>query len=117
MIILWILLGLVFGSLLVFVANSQPVKARDEFLGKALVVAALIYVAFALVEASLTWFLIELVGLAYCSFFYVLGRRGRGVLIGLGWLAHPAWDVGLHHFGTGSSVAPEWYVFMCLSLT
>ena len=81
---LWLLLGLILGAAFVAVARS---RGRDEtrVVALGLVVAATVYVGFAVAGA------------------------------GAGWTLHAGWDVGLHLVGGGAAFAPEGYVVLCLA--
>lgn len=80
-----------------------------------LLVAALLYVAFALIEGETVWLLVEAVGVAAYGSLAWLGLRRSALWLAAGWALHPAWDVGLHLVGEGAAVAPEWYATACIS--
>jgi hypothetical protein len=81
----------------------------------ALVVAALIYVAFAaLGVAGARWLLLEGTGVAVFGAAAFLGVRRWPAVLALGWVAHVAWDVGLHLDGVGASFTPWWYPWLCV---
>ena len=52
--------------------------------------------------------------LVYGSFYVLTGGRSL-VWIGVGWLLHPVWDVGLHLYGPAEHVSPTWYAWACAS--
>jgi hypothetical protein len=115
LIFIWLLLGLVAGSLFVRYVHVHPAR-RKFILGLGLVVAALIYVVFALWSNALSlWLLIELAGVALYGTAGLLGMRGSIWWLAAGWALHPVWDVVLHSLGAGSVFAPQWYVFACVS--
>jgi hypothetical protein len=75
-----------------------------------LVLAAAIYVAFALREAG--WMRLELAGLVgYTALAWYGVRRPR--LLALGWLLHAGWDAVLHA-GAPETLVPGWYRWACL---
>ena len=95
--------------LLVRLSRSYTREKRSYAIG--LVVAALIYVGFALFSDSLRWILIELAGVAMCAIFVWLGLRKSGWFLAVGWALHPLWDAGLHY---STQVVPHWYIGACI---
>lgn len=86
-------------------------QKAERWYAAALVIAALIYVAFALAwDASAIW--LELGGVVLYTAFAILGLRYSPWFLALGWLAHVGWDVGLH--GTHTAYVPSWYPLACL---
>lgn len=123
MTIVGLLLGAV-GAIAFLVATKVKPDAETRVLAIGLVVAAWIYVGFALVAgASLEWVALEIFGVAIYSLFAGLGVRYSSGWLLVGWLAHPLWDLGLHSVGNtvgntvGSSttIAPAWYPPLCVS--
>jgi hypothetical protein len=108
-----ILLGVVLGSLFVLVARRGRRSAEVRLLALGLVVAALIYVALALPGADPRWLALEVAGLAVFGGLAWLGVRVSLWWLALGWVAHVAWDVGLHLERTQAIVAP-WYPLLCV---
>jgi len=78
-------------------------------------VAALIYVGFALVWGDAQWLAIEIAGVAASGMLLVAAGRAGFVLVALGWLLHPAWDLGLHLYGPGEHIVPQWYAVACVA--
>lgn len=115
MLILWLLLGLVLGALFVVAARRQGGQKERVILAVGLLVAALIYVGFALVWGNLQWIAIEVGGLLLYACFVLLAQRHHVIWLAIGWAAHPIWDIGFHLLGAGHTVAPMWYVLACLS--
>lgn len=115
-VIFWLAVGIVSSAVLLKCVHHMPSEWRLRILGYALIIAALIYVLFAILASDLTWVGIESIGVLLYGAFYVLSRNRSSHLLAVGWLLHPVWDVGLHLFGSGTSVAPEWYVTLCISL-
>jgi hypothetical protein len=79
-----------------------------------LVVAALIYIGFALIGgAGLRWTAVEIAGVLAFAPVTWLARRTPLWLIA-GWVAHVGWDVGLHLQTSALSFVPWWYPFTCV---
>ena len=111
----WLLLGLILGTALIYLARHRGVQREQRLLANALIVAAIIYVGFALVWGDSSWLLIELAGVPAYGLFYWLAYRQSFYWLALGWSAHPAWDIFLHLTGPGHDVAPAWYATACIS--
>lgn len=80
---------------------------------RALFVAATIYVGFAVVgHASPHWILVEVGGLVLFAVLAVLGLRFSPWMLAAAWLAHIAWDTGLH--GQDTVFVPLWYPRACI---
>lgn len=80
---------------------------------RALFVAAAIYVGFALVgHASPHWIFVEVGGLVLFAVLAVLGLRYSPWVLAAAWLAHIAWDTGLHLQDT--VFVPLWYPRACV---
>lgn len=92
---------------------SDPVRLELLLWAVSLVLAALVYVAFALREGGRGWMSTELVGLAVYSAFAIVGARGRPRLVALGWALHAAWDVVVHA-DAPEGLVPGWYRWACL---
>ncbi len=109
---IWLAAGLVLGA--AFIALARRLDERRVF-AIGLVVAAAIYVGFALAGgAPWRWIGVEAIGVAVYGLLAWLGlRRARGWLA-LGWAAHVVWDVALHLTGAGRHFAPPWYATVCI---
>lgn len=112
---IWLLIGLLIAMPFLLVARSRGPHREPTILAMGLIGAAIIYIGFALVWGDATWIAIEVAGLLIYGFFVLLARRYAIFWLAVGWAAHPLWDLGLHWFSPGHLVAPEWYVFACLS--
>jgi len=112
---LWLCLGVVLAMPLLVLAERVKLNIMTHLMGLSLVIAAIIYIGFALVWGDTLWLLIEFFGVGAYGVFYLLAVRFSAIWISVGWLAHPMWDVVLHLNGPGSHVAPEWYAVACLS--
>lgn len=113
--ILWLLIGAILTVPFLWYVNNLQVRRAQLALGNGLVVAAFIYVLFALVWGESQWVFIELAGIPLYGLFYWLSLRSSIVWLAAGWLLHPAWDVVLHLVGPGNHIAPAWYVVACIS--
>lgn len=108
---LWLLLGAVLGA--AFVRLGRGLRGRRARLWWAggLVIAAFVYVVFALAQGDLGSASVEWLGVAVFGGAAALGVRGHTGWLAAGWLLHPLWDAGLHP----PLAAPAWYVWACLS--
>jgi len=92
--------------------------AFKKFFARTLVLAALIYVGFSLAglisgSASFNWLLVELLGVAIYFSFASLGLKKSVAFLGVGWILHIAWDVGLH-FSESVMFVPGFYPGICI---
>ena len=115
MVIPSLLLGLGGGCAFLWLGKCSLVPEQRVW-AVGLVVAAMIYVGFAIAaQASAHWLLIECLGLLVYGSLAILGlRRGVGWLA-VGWLLHPLWDLALHFWQAGAEFTPGWYALACLS--
>ena len=111
----WIALGALLAAGAIY-SNGRMFRGQPRKIlrlnGMALVGAALIYVAFVLVDGSYAYLPLELAGLAIYSAMALGGQRWPAML-GWGWIAHSLWDVafdGGRHYG----YTPEIYPALCL---
>ena len=104
-----ILTGAVLGLLFALASHRRGDLTLFAF---GLVVAALVYVALVIRNGSSGWFALEAGGLLIFAAFAALGLRSPGWL-GAGWLAHVAWDIGLH-LDRAQSVVSPWYPLGCV---
>jgi hypothetical protein len=111
-----LLVGVVAAVGLVRFAHGLGAQRARRVYAVGLVVAALIYVGFAVVgRASARWLAAETIGLALYSAAAWAGLRHWPMLLALGWAAHVAWDVVLHLDGAGAAYTPSWYPWLCVS--
>lgn len=96
-------------------ARCRGAKRELRILSIALMIAAAIYPGFALIWGNAAWIAIEIAGVATFGLFVWLAMQYSPIWLAVGWGIHPAWDVGLHLFGLGYRIAPEWYVVACIS--
>ncbi|MBD2693988.1 DUF6010 family protein [Anabaena catenula] len=114
-ILVWILFGLVGAISFITLTRIQP-KQESQILAIGLVVAALIYIGFAIGGgANQLWIVIEVAGVGVYGLLAVLGLRYSNWWLMLGWMAHPLWDIGLHLVNQGAVFTPAWYVVVCVS--
>jgi hypothetical protein len=108
-----ILVGAVLGGAYTLVApRSRQVSTAGMF-AIALVVAALAYVALALIARDPRWLGVETAGAGLFGAVAWLGLRSSLWWLTFGWLAHVAWDVGLHLDRAQSIVGPD-YPLLCV---
>jgi len=112
---LWLILGLILGAILLAYARSYRARGERKILAIALVIAAIIYVIFAVIWGDVLWVIIELAGVPIYGVFAWAAIRYSAYWLALGWLLHPIWDVALHLSGPGNMVAPEWYTIGCIT--
>lgn len=111
-----LLAGFVLALVLVAWARRMSPARAIRVYATALVIAALIYVAFALAGgAGAKDLVVEGVGLLLYGGAAWIGLRYWPPAIALGWAAHVAWDVLLHLDGAGAIYTPEFYPWMCVS--
>ena len=115
-IVLPLFAGLVLALALVAWARRMSPARASRVYATGLLIAALIYVAFALAGGA------ESRGLAMEGFGVLLyggaawvGLKYWPPAIALGWAAHVAWDVLLHLDGSGAGYTPDFYPWMCVS--
>ena len=107
-----ILLGGFLASPLLLFARAR--RAERQIFSWGLLVAALIYVGFALAAGAGVGALVgELVGVALFGAVAWLGLRRSALWLAAGWAAHVGWDLLLHPL-TASGYAPDWYVRACI---
>jgi hypothetical protein len=108
-----VLAGAVLGGLFARFAHSRTGPGEVRLLAIGLVVAALIYVVFALPGANGRWLAIETLGVALFAGVAWLGLRVSLWWLALGWVAHVGWDVGLH-FDRTQPLVGAWYPLLCV---
>lgn len=113
--ITWLLIGALAVLPLLRFAERLPPNAMHKLLGRSLVIAAIIYIGFALIWGNISWVGVETAGVVIYSLFYWLSLRWSINWLAVGWLLHPVWDVVLHLLGPGYSVAPAGYAVACVS--
>ncbi len=111
--LIWIIIGAVLAIVWLMIIRRQTKANRN--IGIGLVIAALIYVGFALFgPAPSPWLFIEIIGVVIFAAFAWLGINRAAFWLAAGWAIHIAWDVGLHQIGTGQVFTPAWYPPLCI---
>ena len=113
--VLWLLLGAIGGSVFVRYAHSRGRENEMRILSMGLLIAAAIYIGFALLWGTFMWVSIETAGMLLYGIFVWLAYRTSYYWLAVGWALHPAWDVLLHLVGPGHAIAPTWYMVSCIS--
>jgi len=80
---------------------------------RGLVIAALIYVVFALVGQDFEWMKIEILGVLLYGTLAWFAAKKSVLFLSLGWGLHVCWDLFLHPNGHPGFV-PSWYPGLCL---
>lgn len=97
----------------VALAVPYVLYARRVHFAAGLVVAALIYVVFAIARGTTGSLLLELGGVVLFAAIAFLGMRYSVLWLAAGWALHVGWDLLLHPVDA-SSYAPWWYPALCL---
>lgn len=108
-----ILIGGGFGALMLWYLQRNYGRGWKKGAAQGLVIAAIIYVLFALRMPNLQWILIELGGVVLYGTFAFLAIKRAWYWLGIGWLLHVLWDTLLHANGYPGYV-PIWYTHICL---
>lgn len=106
-----LMLGAVLAFPYVAVAHAR-VRPRVLF-GVGLIVAALVYVVFALAAGDIAALMLEAGGVVIFAVFAAIGLRVSAYWLVAGWLGHVAWDVMLHPVAY-PGYAPAWYPPLCI---
>ena len=111
-----LLLGIALSLALVGLARRYPPVRERHVYAVGLVIAALLYVFFAMAGgANPKWLAFEALGVFLYLVVAWAGLRGRPWILALGWAAHVAWDVLFHLSGGGAEYTPRWYPWTCVS--
>ncbi len=109
-----IVVGALLSAIYVLGARALVPRAERRVLALGLVVSALIYVGFALAgRADGSTLFLEAGGVALFGLVAWLGVRSALWWLAAGWLAHVAWDVGLH-LDRSQTLVPAWYPLFCV---
>ena len=108
----WIAAGVVLATGLLRYAGSRDAGRRRRVLAAGLMVAAMVYVPFALAAGDMSQLVVELAGVAVFAVPAYLGIRGSSRVLAAGWAGHVLWDVGLHV--VGPAYGPDWYAALCI---
>jgi hypothetical protein len=96
-----------------YVLYAHRTRDRRRVFGIGLLIAAAIYIVFALSRGNLNALLVESIGVVLFGILAFLGVRYSAYFLALGWMAHIAWDLLLHPVNV-SSYAPWWYPVACI---
>lgn len=108
-------IGLLLGACFIRYAHMRR-RAANRVFAAGLVVAAIVYVPFAMrAPDAFLWLAIELAGIGLFGGLGLLGLRSSAWWLAAGWALHPVWDVALHYLGPGAAFAPDWYAIGCVS--
>jgi Family of unknown function (DUF6010) len=108
-----ILFGIALAIISILPARKFFPQLERPLWAAGLFVAALIYIGFLLLGASGHWLWIEPAGAVIYGTFALLGAKRFPMLVGIGWLLHGFWDVGLH-LGDNAHFVPYGYPGACL---
>lgn len=108
----YVVVGAVGGHVLAVVARRSPDRTGPYF-AHALVVAAFVYVAFAMASMESVWLAVEIAGLLIFLGFASLGLKRSLSWLWLGWALHIVWDAGIHVIAETAFV-PAWYPALCI---
>lgn len=113
--ILFLVGGIALAVVFARILRLPVVRDAGRRQAMALLVAALIYVAFAAVGGSAGGIAVEAGGAVAFGGVALLGYRRRSpALLALGWAIHPLWDVALHSSGAGLLYTPLGYPPLCI---
>ena len=110
---LHIIIGILCAAFLVGLSKKIYPRKIKRVWRDGLIIAALVYVGFALFAQNWEWLLIEIGGVLLYGTFAFLAKRFSVLFIGIGWGLHVLWDIFLHPNGHPGFV-PEWYPGVCL---
>jgi hypothetical protein len=100
-------------ALVLFARRGVPGREMLAY-GLGLGVTAVMYVIFSLAMGAPQDHLAhELVGTVLFGGAAVLGTWRWPVLLALGWVLHPVWDLAFH-FAGGPAYSPAWYALFCV---
>ncbi len=113
--VFWLVAGLLAGAWYIAFASKSHAGRERKAYSNGLLIAAAIYLVFALFPPDAVWLGIEALGVVAYGVFVWLGRRFSFYFVAAGWLLHPIWDVVLHLDGPGRHIVPGWYAIACVS--
>ena len=111
--LLEIIIGIVAAAFLLFLYRNLPTKKSISLWENGLIIAAIIYVVFAIIGRNWTWLPYEIMGVGIYGVAVLLSRKFSPVWLGIGWVLHVLWDLLLHPNGH-SGYVPDWYPGVCL---
>jgi len=108
-----IIIGVLLAFICIYLAQRFFPNKEHAFWRFGLVVAALIYVAFALIGRNHTYLPIEIGGVLLYGLFAFLSKKYSLYWLAIGWLFHIGWDMFLHT-GSNTSYVPLGYPESCI---
>ena len=111
--LLLVVLGVGSGLAGILLFKLQPARERQLY-AIGLIVAAIIYVGFAMYGDGPKWVGSELLGLVVYGAMAVAGWRGSMWWLALGWATHALWDIVVH--GAHTPFAPRPYAIWCAAV-
>jgi len=108
-----IIIGLLTAVILVLLCKKLYPQLMPIIWQRGLIVAALIYVVFAILGQDFEWMKIELLGVLLYGTLAWLAVKKSIIFLSLGWGLHIFWDLLLHSGGHPEFV-PAWYPGVCL---
>lgn len=108
-----IILGFIAAAICVFIVAKWKPNKDHAFWRSGLLIAALIYVVFALIGGRWDYVPIEIGGVILYGLFVWLSKKYALYWLAFGWTLHICWDVFLHS-GTETGFVPSWYPGICL---
>lgn len=111
--LLEIVIGLIIALTCIFIVQRIYPKKDHAFWRIGLIMAALVYVGFALFGGYTNYLPLELGGVVLYGLFAFLSKKHTLYWLALGWGLHIAWDVFLHG-GASTPFVPHWYPGLCI---
>ena len=108
-----IIIGIVSAIASVFIVAKIYPNKDHAFWRMGLLIAAIIYVIFALIGGAFNYLPMEIMGVLFYGLFVWFSKKYALWWLAVGWAIHIAWDVFLHSSGDTPFV-PSWYPGLCL---
>ena len=112
--VLQLLFGTVTCCLFIALARRFGAQREVQVYAVGLVVAAIVYLGFAVNGGGPGWLFVELLGVAIFTLSAGLGVKVWPFFLALGWALHGVWD-GLMYAIPGTGFVPIWYPPACLA--
>jgi len=111
--IISIIIGMACAIICVYFAQRTFPNKDHAFWRVGLVIAAIIYVAFALIGRNNAYLPIEIGGVFFYGLFAFLSKKHSLYWLAIGWLFHIGWDMFLHA-GPNTPFVPLGYPEACI---
>ncbi len=108
-----LLIGCLAAVLFIAIVRRSDLPEGNLF-ATGLLLAAVIYVCFALLWGQEGSVRFEATGVFIFSFFAFIARRFGVVWVGIGWLLHIVWNYLFHIVGPAAYLSPDWYPWFCI---